>query len=245
MFSKKVPYREGNSIVIYDSRTSGRSRSGRVAKWFGSFLFSLSIVSLVLFLLPIFYAEINYRYHQFNFRDRVSLPEPEIEDKTLSGFGQLLWLEEKGILSPDNWDFSIIIPKLGINAKVVSSVNPADKEEYETALKTGVAHAEGTSFPGEQGLIYIFGHSTDYPWNIARYNALFYPLRYLGGDEEIILVYQGKNYLYQVEEKRITEANELEYLIAQEEEKKLVLQTCWPPGTTFKRLIVIATPKET
>ena len=29
---------------------------------------------------------------------------------------------------------------------------------------------------------------------------------------------------------------------AQESGEQLVLQTCWPPGTTWKRLIVIAKP---
>ena len=62
--------------------------------------------------------------------------------------------------------------------------------------------------------------------------------------EEVIIIYQGKNFLYKVLEKKVTEANEVEYLLSQNNENRLVLQTCWPPGTTWKRLIVVASPIE-
>jgi len=98
--------------------------------------------------------------------------------------------------------------------------------------------------PDQSGTIYIFGHSTDYPWNVSHYSAYFYPLRYLEEGEEIIIIYQGKNFLYQVKEKKVAEAGELEYLLSSDKENRLVLQTCWPPGTTWKRLIIVASPIE-
>jgi sortase A len=193
-----------------------------------------------LFLSPILAAEINYWYRQVaKNKETAFIDKPQEE---LSGFGRLIWLEEKGVISPDNWNFSLIIPKLGINAKVEPSVNPYSPAEFEEKLKTGVAHAKGSSFPDQPGTVYIFGHSTDYPWNIVHYNALFYPLKYLNKGEEILVIYDGKNFVYEVAERKVVEADEVEYLVSNGEEKKLVLQTCWPPGTTWKRLIIIAKP---
>jgi len=40
-------------------------------------------------------------------------------------------------------------------------------------LQKGIAHAQGSVFPGMQGNIYLFAHSTDNWWNVGRYNAVF------------------------------------------------------------------------
>ncbi|MBU3957056.1 sortase [Patescibacteria group bacterium] len=232
MEPKYITHQKGETFVIYNS--SLVETGSRFKKKLGLLCLTISFLAFIVFLSPILTAEFQYRVSQ------VSNPiNPE-----LSGFGQLLWLDKKGILSPADWDFSLIIPKIQINARVENSIDISNDGEYKLALKTGVAHAEGTSLPDQSGTIYIFGHSTDYPWNITRYSAYFYPLRYLEKGEEIIIIYQGKNYVYRVEEKRVAEANELEYLLSSEEENRLVLQTCWPPGTTWKRLIIVASPIE-
>ena len=238
MKTKYIIHREGETFVIYDANLS--QKKSQLKRRLGFLFLNLSLTGLLLFLSPILFLEIRYRSSQLTFQK--GLASQNGKETTLSGFGKLIWLNEKGILSPENWDFSLIIPEIGINAKVESSVDLANEKNYQAVLKTSVAHAKGTALPGESGTIYIFGHSTDYPWNISRYSAYFYPLRYLEEGEEIIIIYQGKNFLYQVEEKKVAKANELEYLISQEGENRLVLQTCWPPGTTWKRLIVVANP---
>lgn len=224
---KYITHRQGETFVIYDARLA--KRKPQLIKRLGFLSLLISFIGLFVFFSPILTAELRYR-----------LSKSPIQPKSkISGFGQLLWLDEKGILSPADWNFSLMIPKIKINAKVENSVA---LDEYETALKTGVAHAKGTSLPDQPGTVYIFGHSTDYPWNITRYSAYFYPLRYLNEGEEVIIAYQGKLFLYKVEEKKIVEAKDLEYLVSQNGEKRLVLQTCWPPGTAWKRLIIIASP---
>lgn len=234
MEPKYVIHQKGETFVIYDS--SLVERKFRLKKKLGLLCLIASLIALLVFVSPILTAELRYRVSQV----------PNLKNSQLSGFGQLLWLDKKGILSPADWDFSLIIPKIQINAKVEDSIDISNDKEYQLALKTGVAHAEGTSLPGQEGTIYIFGHSTDYPWNISHYSAYFYPLKYLEEGEEIIIIYQGKNYIYRVGEKRVAEASELGYLLSSDNENRLVLQTCWPPGTTWKRLIIVANPiKET
>jgi len=239
MNSQEFIVKKGNSVVIYDARLE-KKPFFKDKKRVGFLFLNLSLLSLLLFLSPILAAEINYWYRQVAKNRETTLIVDS--DEVISGFGQLIWLEEKGVISPNNWNFSIIIPKLGVNAKVEPSVDPNSPAEFEGKLKTGVAHAKGSSFPDQPGTVYIFGHSTDYPWNIVHYNALFYSLRYLNKGEEILIIYNGNNFVYKVVEKKVVEANQVEYLNSNENEKKLVLQTCWPPGTTWKRLIIIAEP---
>ncbi len=229
MKTKYVIHQEGESIVVYDSRLE-KSKTRLIKRVGLSFLLG-SLIGLVIFLSPILIAEGRYRLA------KLTRP-PKTE---FSRFGLLLWLDEKGIVSPSDWEFSLIIPEISLNTKVEESIDISNQKEYQLALKTGVAHAQGTSLPGHQGTTYIFGHSTDYPWNISYYSAHFYPLRYLTVGEEVIVIYQGKNYLYQVKEKEVVGAQELEYL-ASDNQERLVLQTCWPPGTTWKRLIIVAEP---
>ena len=227
--AKYVMHRQGETFVVYDADLVKKKEPKFPKKKLGALFLMVSLISLFVFLSPILIAELRYRFNQVSNQSELAT----------NGFGQLLWLDEKGILSPDNWNFSLIIPKVSINAAVKDSV---DLEEYETALKNGVAHAKGTSSPGQPGTVFIFGHSTNYDWNIEHYNAYFYPLRYLEEGEEVIIIYKGENFVYKTVEKKIVKANEVEYLVSQNEEDKLILQTCWPPGTTWKRLIVIAEP---
>lgn len=141
-------------------------------------------------------------------------------------------------------DFSIVIPKISAATKVVPNVDPANEEEYRNALKSGVAHAKGSSFPGGNGTIYLFAHSTNTLANVAVYNAVFYELKVLEPGDKVIIFFAGQKYTYQVLEQKVIEANDVSWLTDQSEEnsQKLVLQTCWPPGTSLKRLIVVAKP---
>lgn len=143
--------------------------------------------------------------------------------------------------------FSLYIPKIGAKGKVIENVDPGNEKVYREALQKGVAHAEGSVFPGSAGASFLFAHSTDAPWNIAQYNAVFYLLRELQpqANDEIYLFFLDKVYKYKVSEKHIVEANDISWLTeAKEGPERLVLQTCWPPGTTWKRLIVVAKPSE-
>jgi len=143
-------------------------------------------------------------------------------------------------LIPEDPYFSIIIPKIGANAKIIPNVNAGDKQEYLASLQNGVAHTFGTAFPGEKGHIFLFAHSTDYFWNIGNYNAVFYLLYKLEKNDDINIVYQGKRFLYKVIGTQIVDPSQIEYVARKSNREFLTLQTCWPPGTTLKRLLVYA-----
>ncbi len=145
------------------------------------------------------------------------------------------------LLVPEDPYFSVVIPKIAANAKVQSNIDPTDEKVYLEALKKGVAHALGTAFPGEGGHVFLYAHSTDYLWNVGSYNAVFYLLYKLEKGDEINVFYKGKRNVYKVIDKKVVTPSEVEYLTRKTNKEFLTLQTCWPPGTTLKRLLVFAT----
>ena len=142
---------------------------------------------------------------------------------------------------PDR-DFSINIPKISARSRVIENVNAGVEREYLAALKNGVASAAGLSYPGRIGTTYLFAHSTNSPVNYARYNAVFYLLDKLVAGDTVELVYKDRLYKYVVRSTEVLSARDTRYLVPQQEEEILVLQTCYPPGTSWKRLVVVAVP---
>jgi sortase A len=143
-------------------------------------------------------------------------------------------------LKPEDPSFSIVIPKIAANSRIIANVDTTNDKVYLNMLQKGVAHAMGTAFPGEGGHIFLFAHSTDYIWNVGTYNAVFYLLYKLEISDQINVFYQGKRYTYRVTGKTIVDPSQVEYLTRKTNKEFLTLQTCWPPGTTLKRLLVFA-----
>jgi LPXTG-site transpeptidase (sortase) family protein len=138
--------------------------------------------------------------------------------------------------------FYIEIPSLEIYEEVHANVNPNKPEEYKAALETGVAHARNSAFPGQDKLIYIFGHSTNGLWNVEAYNAVFYQIKDLQLGEQIILHLGEDQFVYRVSAQDVIQSSEVDFVNNLKDENILLLQTCWPPGTAWQRLFVSAVP---
>jgi sortase A len=143
-------------------------------------------------------------------------------------------------ITPPNKEFSIVIPKIGASSPVFANVNPFDEKEYLPVLRKGVAHAKWSSLPGRLGNTYLFAHSTDAFYNVGRYNAVFYLLGKLEKGDAIYIYYNGEKYVYRVSDKKVVDAKDVFYLGKSGRSNTLTLQTCYPPGTTLKRLVVVA-----
>ncbi len=141
---------------------------------------------------------------------------------------------------PVDTNFGLIIPKIGVNAKVIPAVNPANPGEYEKALTEGVAHASTSYFPDENGTVYLFSHSTSYDWFVKDLNAVFYLVKNLDTGDQIAIIYKGRQYTYKITEKKIVSPEAVSYLVPHAGTKNLILQTCWPPGSTTERLLIFA-----
>ena len=171
------------------------------------------------------------------------IPIPKNDTVPKSQLASLFNIQQLEPLVPVDSDFSIVIPKIAANARVLSNVDVTNENEYLEKLKLGVAHAAGTHLPGQNGHIFLFAHSTDYVWNVGTYNAVFYLLYKLEEGDEIDIFYQGRRHVYEVTGKKVVNPTDVEYLTRQTPTETLTLQTCWPPGTTLQRILVFARPK--
>ena len=183
----------------------------------GVFLIIIALAIPISTFTPVFKAEINYQLNQKN-------------NETVEAI-------------PVDLNFSIIIPKINANTKVIKNVDPFDANIYQPALTKGVAHAKNTSTPDKLGNTFIFAHSAGNWYQANQFNAVFYLLNKLTAGDEIIVYYQSQKYIYSVDEIKFVKSDEISYLSNQLNTNTLTLMTCWPPGTTIKRLVVIATPK--
>lgn len=134
-------------------------------------------------------------------------------------------------------EYGIRIPSIFIDEPVVFNVDPNDEKAYTQALKTGIAHASSTSFPDTGGVGYYFAHSSSRDARIQM-NAVFYLLGKMEIGDDIFIWHEGKKNAYRVFETRTTSPDDVSFLNEQFGDETIVLQTCWPPGTTEKRLLV-------
>jgi LPXTG-site transpeptidase (sortase) family protein len=224
----------------------------------GNFLLLFSIYGVIATFGPSMVVEAKYRIAQArgvtyavgDVPNEITDPIPDVTPSPAPldegpGFGEVLAGSTEQILVPKDTDFSIVIPKIGASAKIYPNLDPNNEAEFLPYLQRGVAHAKGTVFPGMKGNTYLFAHSTDNWWNVGRYNAIFYLLKDVKVGDEIVVFFENRRYDYVVDRTVIADPSEVSYLVNSQntDKEELILQTCWPPGTTWKRLFVIAKPK--
>lgn len=135
-------------------------------------------------------------------------------------------------------EFKISIPKINLESEVIANVDSTNESSYKEELQKGVAHANGSYFPGEEGPVFLFAHSTDTIFNIEQYNAKFFALKDTEVGDEIKISFKGKQYLYKINHKEIINPGDIDRL--RDSKADLILSTCFPPGTNWQRLIVYA-----
>jgi len=218
-------------FVIFDANSSPQSgyvfladrKKFRLPSKLISYLLALPLIIILYVATPLIIGEIRYRV--------VVEKQPEIARSKFSY-----------VLSPNDNEMELIIPKIAVRTKVLTNIDPNKEEEYNSVLTNKAAHAAGSSFPGQKGLIYLFGHSTNSIFNLNFFNPVFYSVKNLEKGDELSLLYQGKIYSYRIDDKKVVEADDLSNLQSDPNKEILILQTCWPPGTSWKRLLLIASP---
>jgi LPXTG-site transpeptidase (sortase) family protein len=133
------------------------------------------------------------------------------------------------------------IPKLGIQIPVIWTQDPAD---FDADLTRGSVHYPGTAMPGETGIVYISGHSSDYLWKNHPYKYIFSKINALEPGDDIFVDVYGKdgqiyNYRYKVSTESIYAPDDQRQFI-DNSGAKLNLSTCWPIGTQKDRYVVTA-----
>ena len=181
---------------------------------FGVLLIVSSILLLIYIFAPVASVEINY-----------NLNKPKLTINQIK---------------PVDKEFGIVIPKIGANSKIIEGVDPYNANIYQYALTKGVAQAKGTAFPNENGNMFLFSHSSANLLEAKTYNSIFYLLSKLKKDDDIYIFYKNIKYKYKVTDIKIVDAKDVSFLNPNSDTKMLTLMTCWPAGTNYKRLLVIA-----
>lgn len=143
----------------------------------------------------------------------------------------------------------LIVPKLGLNVPIVI---PSDdplinqdwkglEEEIQTALQDGVVHYPGTAQPGQGGNFFLTGHSSYYPWAPGKYKSVFARLGDLEVGDEYWVYYKGDKHRFVVDSKKEVRPSDVTVLDQPTDRRMGTLMTCWPVGTTLRRMIVTST----
>lgn len=195
----------------------------------------ISFLSLSSILLPLSVAKINSSIQKSN--KELPTPEPSKIDEEIETAKKLEVTPSDNI--PVVNEFKLVVPKLGLESNISPNVDLQNESVYrQELLSTGVAHARGSYLPGQKGSVFLFAHSTDTIFNIAKFNAKFFSLGDLETGDEIQINYQGKEYHYKVSGKNIIDPNDVELI--RNSGNSLMLMTCTPPGTDWQRLIIFA-----
>lgn len=209
-----------------------------VTKTISNFLILSGLFFLFFSLGPTLKVELWYKFSQIR-GVRYSL-EGEGRGEDFSPFGYLLSKYPPIHVEPVSRESAIVIEKIGVNAPIVAEVNVANRREYLTALKLGVAQAKGSAQAGEVGNTYLFAHSALDFWNFGPYATVFTLLGNLEIGDRIVIFYHRERYDYAVTNKEIVKGFNTEPLSRTYHEPVLTIQTCDPPGTALNRLIVTA-----
>jgi sortase A len=111
-------------------------------------------------------------------------------------------------------------------------------------LQNGVVHYPGTAMPGDIGTSYISGHSSNYAWAKGNYNRIFAKLNDLQIYDSISITATQTNgkpvtFHYVVTAKDQFQPDD-QRQFANIGKSTIALSTCWPVGTTARRLVVFA-----
>lgn len=202
------------------------------------FLFPL--VSFQLYLQPVFASQ------------KIAAPIPQTTVLTQSAFKDLIQATTDSIKGVDytdakNWypniahahtdvavtDYRLSIPKLGIIDAYVSTV---DNDLSQHLVQYG-----GTAVPPSKGTAVIFGHSTlPQLYKEGDYTTILANAHTLQVGDDINLTVDNLKYNYKIETITITSPLDTSFFQQSFDDNYLILVTCTPPGTTWRRLLIKA-----
>lgn len=135
------------------------------------------------------------------------------------------------------------IDRLGISAPIVFDTGDNLKNIYNN-LEGGVVHYSKTPKPGLEGASIILGHSSAYPWYRGQYGSVFALLGKLKpGDTFRVEYARGSTFTFLVKRSLVFSpfSNDARLLeIEKTSGSSVVLVSCWPVGTDYKRIAVQA-----
>lgn len=198
------------------------------------FIFAISFVGAFL-LLNMRFVEKNIQY--------VIAPGTIKTRNTLNDAIRLLPLSANVAPAPLPDKARLVIDSIGVSAPIVFNV-PNNNDLIYANLEKGVVHYSTTAKPGTPGTGVVLGHSSAYPWYKGSYGAVFALLSKLNPGERFYVQYEDNRvFVYQMVKSIIfnpfTEDGRLTALES-EQGNYLILISCYPVGTNYKRIAIQA-----
>ena len=131
----------------------------------------------------------------------------------------------------------ITIDSIGVNAPIIWNANARNVQDQ---LNKGVVHIVGSAVPGDDGNIFLTGHSSDLWWTPGEHKTVFALLDKLENGNEINLSYNGGSFQYRVYNKEVVSKEDVARFVATDKAQSLTVMTCYPIGTNWRRLMVQA-----
>lgn len=163
---------------------------------------------------------------------RIPLPSLDFSGGTFSG--------TQANLKPYDDHPTLLIPSLNLEVPIVKDVSPIDHILYSTALRDGVALAQGSAdLTATKGNSFIFGHSSNLKISSTKYDTVFASVPTLREDDIIRVSVAGTVSTYRVVLSKPVDVQDVQYM-APTENRTVTLLTCWPIGTDLRRWVVQA-----
>lgn len=117
-----------------------------------------------------------------------------------------------------------------------------DVKDFDEDLKKGTVHYPGTVLPGQIGTSYVSGHSSGYLWDNSPYKTIFAGLGAVKDGTSFSVTVTLKNgkqvrYHYVVAGRGEYKADDQAQFV-NTADSVVALSTCWPVGTTARRLVL-------
>lgn len=231
MVKKRIT--EDDLLYIFSAKERRQRSLNTILKVTKKIFLGLVFASVVFLIINMsaYYHKISYWY-KTEFKSPIA---PEMEEYVPKK-------EEpkpvRQVFVPKMAENEIKIPALDLTAPILWRVNNV-ASDVSKSLESGVIHINGTAFPGEAGNVYITGHSSNFVWARGNYNSIFALLDKLVIGDKIYVKYSSQVYIYEVFDKSIVMPTDVS-LLAQTEDSRLTLVTCWPVGTNIQRLALFA-----
>jgi len=134
-----------------------------------------------------------------------------------------------------NW---VKIPSLNVRVPLIEAKSMTDAEVLNS-LANGVAMYPNGVLPGQNGNVFIAGHSSGEPWK-GPYRFAFLNISKLKKNDSVLIDYHENRYTYIVTDSRVINPNNDKFIESTGKTPTLSLMACWPIWTAKNRTIVEA-----